>query len=229
MTFDLYFYTIILGLIASLSVFVFKTDRQYRKAHLLIFSIFVIVVFQEYIALTIKNLNETHDNNNSIVYNLVGIYLLIPLYLRFFRMVFLSERMKRRIDISILLLFILGIIDSLFFQPVTEIFQHYMLLYGSLVIILFSISFYYKVFTRNDYINSNLLSIPYFWIITMLFFYYSSTFLIWASFSYLLKADYRAFVISLFDLNRLLAGVSYLVMGLAFYAPKVFRGKYFIT
>ncbi|MBD8488770.1 hypothetical protein IFO69_08440 [Echinicola sp. CAU 1574] len=227
MTFNLYLITILVGALISLSALIFKTDRQYKKANILIFSVLALVLIQEYLSEVVKNYSA--NGNNHIIYNIFGIYLLNSLYLIFFKMVFRSELMKKRINISIAFLFFFGIIDSIFFQPVTKIFQHYLLIYGSLMIILYSISFYYKVFNRNDYINSNLLSIPYFWIITVLFFYYSSTFLIWASFSFLLKADYQALVVSLFDLNRLMAGVTYLVMGFAFYAPKVFQGKYFTT
>ncbi|WP_200975099.1 hypothetical protein [Echinicola sp. 20G] len=227
MTFNLYLIAILVGALVSLSALIFKTDRQYKKANILIFSVLAIVFIQEYLSEIVKNYSE--NGNNHIVYNFFGIYLIIILYLIFFKMVFRSNLMKKRINISIVLLLLFGTINSIFFQPFTSIFQHYILIYDSLLIILFSISFYYKVFNRNDYINSNLLSIPYFWIITVLFFYYSSTFLIWASFSFLLKADYQALVVSLFDLNRLLAGVTYLVMGAAFYAPRVFQGKYFTT
>jgi len=121
-----------------------------------------------------------------------------------------------------------GIVNSLFFQPIVSVFQNYSLILGSFLIIIFSICFYFNVFKREDYMEVNLLSLPYFWIVTMLFFYYASTFLMFASwaFIYPMSSD---FVEPLGRLNRLLAAVSYLVMGLAFYAPKVFTGKYFTT
>ncbi|GAB3660026.1 hypothetical protein GCM10028791_33730 [Echinicola sediminis] len=199
-------------------------DSKDRKAHLLIF----IVLSGTFINEILCYIMAKKVGNNSILYNVVGIYLMTFLYLIYFRMVFRSHKMKTWSKAAIGILLGVGIINSLFIQPIATIFQNYSLICGSFLIIILSIFFYYNVFKHPAYEEVILLSSPHFWIITMLFFYYASTLLIFASWALILPISLE-FTKPLHSINRLLASIAYMVMGLAFYAPKVFTGKYFTT
>ncbi|EOZ95950.1 hypothetical protein A33Q_2543 [Indibacter alkaliphilus LW1] len=59
--------------------------------------------------------------------------------------------MTLRIFISGLLLVVWALINSLFYQPITEVFQTYSLIPSAIVLILCCIHFFYLIIKDNQY------------------------------------------------------------------------------
>ena len=78
-------------------------------------------------------------------------------------------------------------------------------------------------FSSNWFEGKNLLSVPEFWIVSFLLFFYSCSFLYFVSFSFFYERMDITFYRQLNFLIKILGSAMYLVMGLAFYAPFVFK------
>jgi hypothetical protein len=157
---------------------------------------------------------------NSFVINTGYIIIGISLLFVFFYLV-LNKNKKTLLLWIIYILWI--IVNSIFFQPIATTFQNYSWGLASLMIIGLSFYFFYSIFSKNQFEGKSLLSIPEFWIISFLMFFYACSFLYFISFSFY----YERMEISLYrQLNfliKILGATMYLIMGLAFYAPLVFK------
>src|SRR5690606_41919728 len=87
-----------------------------------------------------------------------------------------TKKPKNPLHYLIIFFIAFGIINTLFFQPIHLVFHNYSYAVGSLALIILAIKFFLDVFNLNQYEDQNLLSIPYFWIVTVILFFYSATF-----------------------------------------------------
>src|SRR5690554_4759496 len=217
-----YIFFIFLSLIfSSLFFFIKGKDKKYERAHRLMFSVLLIAFVLEIIG----GVTARFGYNNSLFYNLLFVYLETCLLLYFFYLVFKEEKIKKRIIVTLIIYVVFGLVNSLFFQPIQEEFHNYSYAFGSLALIFFAITFFLKVFDLRKYGDRNLLSIPYFWIVTVILFFYSATFFYFTPLRLLYDIE-RAMIAPLNFIIQLLAGLMYLVFGLAFCAPRLFREKY---
>lgn len=217
-----YIFFILLSLIFSLLYFFVKNRNQgYEGAHRLI-SIFILV------GLTIEVIGELTSRyglNNSLYYNLLFVYGQTSLFIYFFYLISDNIRLKKRIIHLSIFFICFGLIYSLFFQSIHLAFHNYSYAIGSLILIILAINFFLDIFNLNKYEDKNLLAIPYFWIVTVILFFYSATFFYFTPLRLLYEIE-----VSLIEpvhlVIRFLAGLMYVVLGLAFYAPFVFKEKY---
>jgi hypothetical protein len=165
------------------------------------------------------------EYNNSLFYNLLFVYVESCMFFYFFYLISESEKMKKLISILLVSFLLLGIMNSLFFQPLQWEFHNYSYAFASLAIIGLAIKFFKDVLRLDKYEERNLLSIPYFWIVTVILFFYSATFFYFVPLTLLYEIN-KSELEFLNFLIRLLAGLMYTVFGLAFYAPYIFREKY---
>jgi len=163
--------------------------------------------------------------NNSLFYNLLFVYLETCLLLYFFYLIFREDRIKKRIIVTLGGYVAFGLVNSSFFQPIGEEFHNYSYAFGSLALIFFAITFFLRVFDLRKYGDRNLLSVPYFWIVTVILFFYSATFFYFTPLRLLYDIE-RSMIAPLNFIIQALAGLMYLVFGLAFYAPRLFKEKY---
>jgi len=210
-----YHVLIIIGMLASIPYF-YLAKRENRKKHLVIFLILLSTSFTEVRAKQLQLLKI----NNSFVVNTGYIIIGISLLFLFFYLI-LNESKK---PLYLWIVFIGWIIiNSVYFQPITTTFQNYSWALGSLFIMGMSLYFFYGIFSNNRFEDKNLLSIPEFWIVSFLMFFYACSFLYFVSFNFFYEKVDIALYIQLNFLIKILGSILYLILGLAFYAPYIFR------
>jgi hypothetical protein len=208
---------ITIGMLFSIPYF-FIGDKQYKKMHLVIFIILVIISIVEISG----KYRQLLSQNNTIIYNVGYIMMGLSLKLYFFSLVFEGKNDKRMAT-YLLTAFILWVtVNFLFFQPF-QVFHHYSLAFGSFIIIGLSLYYFYGIFFKNWYLNKNLLAVPEFWIVSFLMFFYACSFLYFVSFNFFYEQVDIALYIQLNFLIKILGSIMYLILGLAFYAPYIFR------
>jgi hypothetical protein len=209
---------IFLGMLLSIPYF-FMGDISHRKKHLIIFLILILTTVVEilgkYMAVT--------KQNNSWIYNIGYVIFGLSLIFYFFSLVF-QEKKEKRVVFFLWVSFIgWEVTNVLFYQSIFYVFHHYSLAYGSFLIIGLCFYFFHGIFFKNWYLEKNLIEVPEFWVISFLMFFHSASLLYFISFSFYLEYMDRALFLQLSFLNKILGVSLYIVMGLAFYAPLVFR------
>lgn len=213
-----YHYGVLLGMFLSLPAFFIK-NHAYRKPHLIIFWVLVMIAVWEIVGLNIAR----RGINNSVYANLIFVYTETLLLLYFFSLIFQERKIKEIILISGLLFVAWGFINSFFIESIL-FFQTYSFAMGSLVLIGWCIYFFYGILYKDWYAEKNLLGVPMFWIVSMILFFYSCSFLYFSSMRMIFEMD-RELMLQIRNLNRIISVSMYLVMGLAFYAPLIFKEK----
>ncbi|HSJ69693.1 MAG TPA: hypothetical protein VK921_18570 [Anditalea sp.] len=113
------------------------------------------------------------------------------------------------------------LINALFFQNIITHFQTNSYLIGGLLIIIFSGRFFYEIFSFQKYPEGNLLAIPHFWIITGIFFFYTVSFMHFISIQ--IPDIDKNFLLSIAPIVRIMSVLMYLLMGLSFHFPTIFK------
>ncbi|WP_373495528.1 hypothetical protein, partial [Aquiflexum sp.] len=158
--------------------------------------------------------------NNTLVVN-TG-YIIIGISLLFLFFYLILNQSKKPIFLWIIYM-IWIIINSIYFQPINTTFQNYSWALGSLMIIAMCLYFIYGIFLKNRFEDKNLISVPEFWIVSFLMFFYLCSFLYFISFNFFYDQMDIALYQQLNFLIKIMGCIMYLVMGLAFYAPYIFR------
>lgn len=208
---------IILGMLVSIPCFFLNIEE--KKIHRIVFSILVLASGMETFALYLS----MQGIANAVYYNIFYIYLQTFITLYFFNTLFYKDKVSKLLLFSAVFFFIWGIVNSLFFQSI-YLFQTYSYSLAGVFIIGCSINYFYNIFFKNWYRDLNLLSVPCFWIVSVILFFYSGTFLFFSTQIMWIQLDYNLYR-SLAMINKVLAVNMYLVMGIAFYVPFVFKDK----
>ena len=208
---------IITGMLVSIPCFFL--DIKDKGIHRIVFSILLLASCLETFAVYSTSLGI----QNAFHYNIFYIYLETFIILYFFHTLFSQEKRRVIILYAGIFLFLWGIINSLYFQSIYT-FQTYSYSLAGIMIIGCSIYFFYGIFFKYWYKDLNLLSVPFFWIVTVILFFYSGSFLFFSTQTMWLELDLSLYL-SLSMINKVLAITMYLVMGIAFYAPFVFKDK----
>src|SRR5690606_31500492 len=143
----------------------------------------------------------------------------------FFYLISQNTQWKRRIIRLSIIFVCFGVVYSFYFRSIHLVFHNYSFAIGSLILIALAINFFLDIFNFDKYEDSNLLSIPYFWIVTVILFFYSAAFFYFTPIRLLYDIDV-ALAEPVFLILRFLAGLMYVILGLSFYAPYVFKRKY---
>jgi hypothetical protein len=194
----------------------FLGKKEHKKKHLVIFLILFCVSIQEFWALQLKLSKINNSNIVNIGYIIIGISLLFV----FFYLI-LNQSRKPILYWAVYIIWVS--INSVFFQPIATTFQNYSWALGSVFIIGMCLYFFYSIFSKNQFEDKNLMSIPEFWIISFVLFFYASSFLFFISFSFFYERMDIELYRQLNFLIKILGATMYIVMGLAFYAPYVFK------
>lgn len=206
-----------LGMLVSIPTF-FIPDNIYKKQHRCIFIILAAVVILESYG-TYTSLNGV---KNAWVFNVGFVYLETLLFLYFFTLVFKNPKFTRISTILSAIFIVWGILNTLFFQEF-DLFQSYSFIFGSMLIIGCCTYFFYLLFVDESiFKNQSLKSFPPFWIITFVLFFYACSFLFFASVRLMNESNF-GLLGQIYSLIKVLGVLMYLVMGLAFYAPYIFR------
>ncbi|QDH78338.1 hypothetical protein FKX85_04500 [Echinicola soli] len=220
MGFSVYLICIFLGSITCAGVFFLRDLQSKSTSYKLLFVLLLTVLVFEYVA---NYLVENHNLPNLVVYNVFFVYLeTILLVLYFYRL--MTKKGKQLIRVGLIGFLMIGVINSLYFQSITEKFQNISFAVAVLLILSCCIWFFFDIFRLKRYQNVNILSVPEFWITTSILFFYSSGFVYFMPIRYFDTMEMQLLEL-LSNVNRFLAGLMYLIFGFAFYAPLVFKNE----
>jgi hypothetical protein len=217
-----YHISLLLGILFSGLYFFFRNDnKEYQRVHIIVFVILLTTIFSE----SIWQMAQNSGMDNEVLYNLLFVYLKIVVILVLFYHLPFSCQIQNKILLALILFIVAGIFISVFLQPISAETQTYTYLFGYSIILLLSLIFFKDIIRQSRYKDTNLLSLPYFWIATLVFFYFGESFVFFFFtffFSPLETASsgYIHFFVQFF------AGLMYLIFGLSFFAPYVFNKKY---
>ncbi|MDO9551686.1 MAG: hypothetical protein Q7J63_04180 [Rhodonellum sp.] len=156
--------------------------------------------------------------NNSLLYNIGWVYLESMLLLFYFWKIERNSNFKKIIENITYGILIWGLINTIFFQSISSVFQFYSLLPFSALIIFLCLRFLVKVWNFEIFSDSLLISLPHFWIVVgMLFFYLEAT-IFFGMFQFFPEQVIES-IKMLGSLNRFLAGIMYLFFGLSYFIP----------
>lgn len=218
------YYTISLQISLLLAFFyLFQKSKPYKKTYFLILLILFTGTVLELFATYLAN----QGIRNLFYYNLVFILFETNLILLYCFLVSEIKKIKRFILISMISFTSWYIINALYFQNIFMEFQTNSYVLGSLLIILFSGRFFYEIFSFQKYPEGNLLAIPHFWIITGIIFFYATSFMFFVSIQ--IPDINSEFLRSLAPLIRILSMIMYLLMGISFHFPSIFKQEISLT
>jgi hypothetical protein len=192
--FSIYYYFILIDLIAligSISYFMLPLKAKMNRLNLLLFSNIFLLFFYENLAwfFSYKNIN------NHLIYNVfnshVGtilILLLISFYVKNFQKKDYIKVILLGFLISSAILHFIGLIAIDDSGEVISLLSSVSILFACLI-------FFLELVTNDTYLEINLLRYAGFWIVSSLFFYYSSSFMINISFQYLYKNHLNVYFI----------------------------------
>lgn len=210
-----------LGLLCSLLYFCLrKGKREEKRAHeFIFFLIFYVLAFELYAVYLVEN-----EQKNVLVYNIffvIGETLLILIYLK--SLVDL-DAVKQRINQFIVVFIVWAIVNSVFFQNPTKLFQQYTHLVGSLGILVVSCYLLYRVFLEEGFWDQPLLSVPHFWNIAAILLFYCPNFIYFGAINIIWDFD-KWYLTVLASMNRVFAALLYLILGLSFYSSYLFSPR----
>lgn len=218
MTIAVYLSCIGVGLLCSLLYFpVRKIQTEDKRAHAYIFFIILYVLtFELYAYYLVQNGQE-----NVLVYNIFfvcGETLLILVYLK--SLVDLPL-VKKRIDQFMLFFVAWALVNSVFFQNPSQLFQQYTHLLGSFGIVVASCYLLYRIFLLDGFWDKPLLGVPHFWNIAAILLFYCPNFIYFGALNILWDID-KWYLNILASMNRIFAAMLYLIFGLSFYSSFIF-------
>jgi len=214
--FDYYNISIIVSLIIGILYF-FKKNRPYKNTHYLILSIlFLVTILESY-----GTYSANKNIHNIYYYNIFFVFVETNLILFYFLLISEIKKVRMILITSMIMFSSWYLINTLFFQDLVTHFQTNSYLLGAILIIVFSGRFFYEIFSFQKYPEGNLLAIPHFWIITGIFFFYSVSFMRFISLQ-IPDIDID-FLRSLTPIVYFSSILMYLLMGLSFHFPKVFK------
>jgi hypothetical protein len=219
MHWSIFHFCLFLGLILSATYFsVKKPKKEYNQIHKVVFGVLLITVLSEIIwQSALVCISESW-----LLYNILFVYLRIGMMLTLIYFLPFSCAIHHKILQSIAIFFIAGIINSIWIQPLGTGIQSYSHMFGNGIILLFSLIFFKDIIRQSRFKDTNLISLPYFWIATFILFSFGESFIF-----YLLSTIF--FPVQLNNLGfvqmfvQFFAGLMFLVFGLAFYLPRVFE------
>lgn len=208
-----YIYVILFSLLIGTIPLAFK--KRNRLAHQVILSVIFIGALTEVVGAYYGN----RGVNNSWVYNLGFLYLETVFLWFYFLILFNKQQLYRKIFVLSFIFFSLWFaFNSTYLQGFWYTFQTYTVVISSLSIILYSLWFFYLVTFKNLLSEENLLWTPAFWVVCFVFFFYTASFMHFASMSYLIGID-RKLIEALGLILTTLSGMMYLALGIAYNLP----------
>ncbi|ERM83781.1 hypothetical protein P872_01845 [Rhodonellum psychrophilum GCM71 = DSM 17998] len=210
---NLYLISIGFSLVAAFVFYGIQTKNQ-DKTQIIILGILGLVFSMEFVGAY----TASKGINNSLLYNIGWVYLESMLLLFYFLKIEKNSNFKKVIENITYGILIWGLINTVFFQSISSVFQFYSLLPFSALIIFLCLRFLVKVWNFEIFSDSLLISLPHFWIVVgMLFFYLEAT-IFFGMFQFFPEQVIES-IKMLGSLNRFLAGIMYLFFGLSYFIP----------
>ncbi len=222
MVWTIYHICLLLGLGFSCLSFLFPVQTDVRpSAHRVVFLVILATLVLE----VIWYITSLRGVNSILLYNLLFVYGRVMLLLFLFYNLPFSCGLEEKVSMAFFLLLVFGILNSVFFQPFQIEIQTHSYLFGNLLVLFFSVFFFKDILRQSKFKNVNLLSLPYFWIATFTLFATGES-IIFTFFSTWFFPDQTSNLGFIQLFVHFFSGLMYLVFGLAFFAPLMFRKAY---
>ncbi|EOZ95946.1 hypothetical protein A33Q_2539 [Indibacter alkaliphilus LW1] len=213
--FGFYHFIIGLSLILLLILRPKFGKRSKTQINLISITLFVVLVLELAGAYT-----ASQKINNTLLYNIGWIYLESFLLIAYFYSLEQSLVWRKRTVQLTGLLFIWAVLNSLLFEPISGALQYYSLFPFGVLLIVLSCRLIRQILTLRIDPEKKLIYIPHFWIGFVVLFFYLEALLLFGAYQL-----YPEFVVKnvniMFNLNKLMASLMYLVFGFAFILPNL--------
>jgi hypothetical protein len=219
---NFYHLAIAIGFLVSLILLRKKTGKELVAQKVITITLFLVLIME-----LAGYYTASKSINNSLLYNTGWIYIESLFLIYYFNLLEIDKKFKRSIFYISLGLLAWGLINSLSFQSPTQVFQFFSFLPFSLFIIFLAIRFLKNLIDMKIYADYNLVLLPHFWICWMILLFYIEAILLFGIYQFrpVLILDN---VHLLFTINKLVAGLMYLVFGLAFMLPWLYKKKFIV-
>jgi hypothetical protein len=220
MSIGIYLFVIGLSLVLTFISLRFKEDGKVQGKKIILGILLLVLVFESFGEYTAQK-----GINNSLLYNICWIYIESLLLILYFLQFEKSKTVKKIILIISSFLLVWGIVNSVFFQPISTVFQFYSFLPNGIFILVLCVWFLYNLLNLRIFKDWNLIALPHFWISTAILFFYIEAVLVFGLYQFSPQ-----FVIDnvsvIFGFNRMMAGMMYLIFGVSFYLPLLFKRNF---
>lgn len=196
-----------------------KTNKQ-DKTQKVMLAILVLVFAMEFIG----TYTSSKGINNSLIYNIGWVYAESMLLLFYFFKIERNSNFKKTVQNLTFGILAWGLINTVFFQSISSVFQFFSFLPFSILIIFLSFRFLVKVWNFEIFANTMLIGLPHFWIVVGTLFFYLEATVFFGMFQFF-PEQVSDLVAVLGPLNRFMAGLMYLFFGLSYFLPYFLRKK----
>lgn len=167
--------SIVIGALLAIISYYFlrwKNEKFHLLVAVLVTYISVIEITGRY--LTILNIP------NTLIYNLGFVFAEVLLILFLFHIIFHNKHYSKLLFISACFFVLYFTFNALLLQPFI-LFQSYSYMVGSLLIIGFSLAYFYEEVQKSNQVQDNLLLNPEFWTVSLIGLFFSTTVFIFAA------------------------------------------------
>ncbi|WP_339902033.1 hypothetical protein [uncultured Cyclobacterium sp.] len=222
MQMSFYSIALILGILfATLYLFLGFHPKEYRKINFLV----LFILFTELLSVIIWSNSSKGGSENLLLYNLLYVYVRPTAMLLLFSQLPFSCQLQKTVFPTIFGFLITGGLISTFLQPLGGAIQSYSYLLGHGLVLSYSVIFFKDILKQSKFRDINLLSLPYFWMASLILFSYGERYIFFIlTYYYPSIGDYS--MGHVFIWVQFLAGIMYLSLGLSFFAPRVFNRYY---
>ncbi|MCH6199626.1 hypothetical protein MMU07_08550 [Aquiflexum sp. LQ15W] len=220
MSSGIYLFVIGLSLVLTFLSLSFKAEGKVQGKKIILGILLLVMVFESFGEYTAQK-----GINNSLLYNICWIYIESLLLILYFLQFEKSKTAKKIFFIIFSVLLVWGIFNSVFFQPISTVFQFYSFLPNSIFILVLCVRFLNNILNLLIFKDWNLIALPHFWISTAILFFYSEAVLVFGFYQF--SPQFVVDNVSvIFGFNRLMAGMMYLIFGVSFFLPSLFKTNF---
>ncbi|MGY6741796.1 MAG: hypothetical protein ACXIUQ_03595 [Cecembia sp.] len=163
--------------------------------------------------------------NNSLLYNLGWVYAESLMLIFYLCLLEVNQKFKRKIVWISLGIVCWGLVNTLLFQPIDTVFQYFTFLPFAFLIVFLVLRFLIQLIQMKTYADRDLIRLPHFWISWAILLFYMEAILLFGTYQF-----HPVFVLEhvhlLFTINQFVAGLMYLVFGMAFMLPWLYRKSF---
>jgi len=222
MELSFYHIALLLGILSAvLYLMLGFQPGEYRKINFLV----LFILITELLSVVIWSITKSSIYDNVLLFNILYVYIRPTVLLLLFSNLPYSCKLQRTVLPATMAFLFLGMVISIFFQPIMETLQSYAYLIGHAMVLFYSIIFFKDILKQSKFRDINLLSLPYFWMASLVLFSYGERYFFFI-FTYYFPSVGSYGAGNVFILVQFVAGIMYLSLGLSFFAPRVFNRYY---
>ncbi|WP_163380594.1 hypothetical protein [Cyclobacterium sp. SYSU L10401] len=222
MQLSFYLIAIILGtLFAGIYLLSQSGQKEYKRISSLVLLILITGLLSE----AIWNYTVAYGKNNCLLYNILYLYLRPTAMLLLYSQLPYSCHLQKKVLPTIAGFLLLGLLNSLFLQSIFTDIQSYTYLIGHGLVLFYSLIFFKDILRQGQFKDTNLLSLPYFWMASLVLFSFGESYIFFIL-TYYFPSLGTYGMGHVFQWVQFFGGIMYLSFGLSFYAPMIFNRRY---